>query len=271
MALISFDLDGVLQRNPFHSHRPDGVFGHLSRTLLPDDPGAALRMIFDEHRDRLHSGQLVAAHDWDGMIAAIAARVNHSGRISVTELVEEYCHKPGMVWHYAGAPEVLQTVKNQGHTLVALTNGFRCYQEPVLRAIGLLDYFDDVITPEVAGAAKPDRGIYQAAEHYGGPFIHIGDTLPHDVAGARRSGWQAIYVVQPGAPGATDLPPELASLPPWERPAQGMDWLRHRLDLDRHWHGFPPAELEECIPDAIVARLPEIPETIARLLSSAAA
>ncbi|HWI61442.1 MAG TPA: HAD family hydrolase [Symbiobacteriaceae bacterium] len=270
MALVSFDLDGVVQRNPFHSNRPDGVFGHISRELCPADPGAALKAIFAEHHDRLHAGELVAAHDWDGIVSAAASRLNYHGQISVTQLVLEYCEKPGMVWHYAGAPDVLQELRDAGHTLVSITNGFRCYQEPVLRAIGLLDSFTAVITPEAAGAAKPEAGIYRAAEAYAGgpgPFIHIGDTLPHDVAGAKRAGWLAMYVCQPGAPGATDLPPELLATDPWDRPAHGMDWLRHRLDLDRRWHGHPPAELEECIPDAIVARLQEIPASIAKLLS----
>ncbi|HYF90817.1 MAG TPA: HAD family hydrolase [Symbiobacteriaceae bacterium] len=268
MALISFDLDGVLQRNPFHGTRPDGVFGHLSRELMPDDPKTGLQLIYDEHTRRLHAGHLVEAHDWDGIVATVAARVNYTGTISVTQLVTEYCDKPNMVWHYLGAPEILQALRDAGHTLVMLTNGFRCYQEPVVRKIGLWDFFTAMISPEMAGAAKPEPGIYRVAEAYGsGPFIHIGDTLPHDVAGAKRSGWKAIYVVQPGAPGATELPPDLAALAPWERPAAGMDWLRHRFDLDRRWHGFPPAELEECIPDAIVAKLPEIPETVSQLVS----
>ena len=269
MALISFDLDGVLQRNPFHGYRPDGVFGHLSRELMPADPKTGLQLIYDEHTRRLHAGHLVEAHDWDGIVAAVASSVNYTGTISVTQLVTEYCEKPGMVWHYPGAPETLQALLDAHHTLVMLTNGFRCYQEPVVRKIGLSGYFTAMITPEGAGAAKPEPGIYRAAEAYGkgGPFIHIGDTLQHDVAGAKRSGWLAIYVVQHGAPGATELTPELAALPPWERPAAGMEWLRHRFDLDRRWHGYPPAELEECIPDAIVAKLQEIPETVSRLVS----
>jgi len=270
VALLSFDLDGVLQRNPFHSNRPEGVFGHITRELTPDDPRISLRMIMGEHHDLLHAGQLVAAHDWDGIMRTVATQLNYSGEINVTQLVEHYCDIPGMVWHYPGAPETLRSLQAAGHTLVVVTNGFRCYQEPVLRTIGLLDYFVAMITPEAAGAAKPETGIYRAAEAHGQagePRIHVGDVLTHDVAGAKRSGWQAIYVVQSGAPGATELPPELAALPPWERPAQGSDWLRHRLELDRRWHGYPPAEMEECIPDAIVAQLPEIPATVAQLVS----
>jgi FMN phosphatase YigB (HAD superfamily) len=91
------------------------------------------------------------------------------------------------------------------------------------------------------------------------------------VAGAKRAGWQAIYIVQPGAPGYTDMPPELQALPPWERSAAGPDWLLARLEIDRRWHGYPPTEPEECIPDAIVTSLSEIPAAVAQLSSAAKA
>jgi putative hydrolase of the HAD superfamily len=273
VALVSFDLDGVLQRNPFHSGKPHGVFGHITRTLAPHvglaDPeaatAAALDMVFDEHHRRMHNGLLVDAHDWDGIIDTVIAKLNYPGAISVTNLVVEYCGKPDMIWLYSGAKECMEALKAAGHTLVTITNGFRCYQEPVLRTLGVLDLFTAMITPEAVGAAKPQPEIFRAAEAYGQPCIHIGDTLPHDVAGAKRAGWKAIYIVQPGAPGATELPPELAALPPWERPAKGAEWLRYRLDIDRKWHGFPPVTPEECVPDAVVTSLQEIPATIAAL------
>ncbi|HLN62076.1 MAG TPA: HAD family hydrolase [Symbiobacteriaceae bacterium] len=275
MALVSFDLDGVLQRNPFHGSKPHGVFGHIKRTLAAHvglaDPvaaaDAALAMVFAEHQARLHNGRLVGAHDWDGIVATVISRLGYPGTISVTDLVVEYCGKPDMIFLYPGGRECLQALAGAGHTLVTITNGFRCYQEPVLRALGVLDLFSAMITPEAVGAAKPQPEIFRAAEAYGpGPCFHIGDTLPHDVAGAKRSGWKAIYIVQPLAPGYSEMPPELAALPPWERPARGAEWLRTRLEIDRQWHGFPPVTAEECVPDAVVTNLSEIPQTIAALL-----
>jgi putative hydrolase of the HAD superfamily len=275
VALVSFDLDGVLQRNPFHGRSPHGVFGHIRRELGPYVTGqpdseaaelAALDLVMTEHQARLYADQLVAAHDWDGIVAVVASRLGYPGNLDVTALVTDYCQRPGLVFLYPGAAEALDALLTAGHTLVTVTNGFRCYQEPVLRTLGILDRFGAMITPEVAGSAKPQPGIFRAAEACGGPpHIHIGDVLPHDVAGARRAGWKAIYVVQPGAPGYTELPADLAALPPWQRPASGGDWLRTRLAIDRRWHGHPPAELEECMPDAIVTHLSQIPEAVAQI------
>lgn len=272
MALISFDLDGVLQRNPFQGSRPHGVFGHLKRALAPyvqsGDPEAdALAMILQEHHDRLYAGQMVASFDWDGIVATVAARLGAPVKLDVAALVTHYAADPAICYRHTGAPECLQTLTDAGHTLVTITNGYRCYQEPVLRQLGLLSYFQAMISPEMAGAAKPETGIFRAAEAYGAPRIHIGDTLPHDVAGAKRAGWLAIHIVQPEAYGPSDLPPEVAALPPAGRPARALDWLQTRLERDRKYHGYPPAELPECIPDAIVTSLAEVPLAVAGLLS----
>lgn len=272
MALISFDLDGVLQRNPFQGSRPDGVFGHLRREVAPyirsDNPEAdALKLIYQEHHDRMHSGQMVACFDWDDIVATVLTRLGASLKLDVAALVAQYAVNPELCYAYTGAAACLQALTDAGHTLVTTTNGYRCYQEPVLRQLGILHYFRAMISPEMAGAAKPETGIFRAAEAYSGETrIHIGDTLPHDVAGAKRAGWQAIYIVQPGAPGATELPADLAALPPQERPARGLEWLGGRLEIDRQLHGYPPAELPECTPDAIVTSLAEIPQAVAGLL-----
>ena len=66
-----------------------------------------------------------------------------------------------------------------------ISNGFAAYQEPVLEALGLLGYFDAVITPERAGAAKPEPQIFAAA---GRLDLFVGDTLVHDILGANQAG-----------------------------------------------------------------------------------
>lgn len=273
MAVISFDLDGVLERNPLHSNRPDGVFGHITRQLAPHvpqphpDPAiAAMRLILEEHHTRLHQGRMVAAHDWDDIVRTIAASLGYPGTFDVAALITEYCERPGLISLYPGARECLEATAAQGHTLVSITNGLRAYQEPVMRKLGIFDLFRTVITPDAVGTAKPFAPIFRAAEAHGSPCIHVGDTLPHDIAGARRAGWLAIYIVQMTAPGATPLPPDVATLAPTARPAAAGDWLQSRLERDRRWHGFPPVELAECMPNAIVDRLDEVPDAIQALL-----
>lgn len=271
VALLSFDLDGVLQRNPFYIGRSVGVFGHVRRELAPfaqgpDPERTVIERIAALHQQMMEAGQIAPAHDWDLIINQVAQELGYPGRIDVVALVEQYCQVDGLVYSYEGARECLDQLRAQGHTLISITNGFESYQAPVLRTIGLLDRFERLITPDAVGAGKPEAAIFRAAEPYGSPRIHIGDVLPHDMAGAKRAGWLGILVVQPKAPGFTPLTPELAALKPWERPVAGREWLEDRLERDRLWHGHPAAELDECMPDAIVQHLLEIPETVAHLL-----
>jgi len=274
VALISFDLDGVLQRNPFYMGSPQGVFGHIRRELAPyvpagdpDPEKAALEPIIREHFRRMEAGDITGAHDWDGIVNLVAARFGRRERFNVAALVEEYCQVEGLVYAYPGSLACLKALEGAGHTLVSITNGFRSYQEPVLRKIGLLEHFTALITPDAVGAGKPERGIFAAAEAYGSPCIHVGDVLPHDIAGAKRAGWLAIYVVQPGAPSYTEPPAGFLDTPTWERPALFPGWLKARLDRDRRWHQHPPVELADCTPDAVVHHLMEIPATVAHLLN----
>lgn len=273
VALISFDLDGVLQRNPFYMGSPQGVFGHIRRVLAPyasghDPERQLLDQIVAEHMARMQAGQMAPAHDWDEIVNVVAQSVGYPEPIDVAALVEQYCQVEGLVYAYPGAADCMDALREAGHTLVSITNGFYRYQAPVLRTIGLLHRFEALITPDAVGAGKPERAIFAAAQEYGAPRIHIGDTLPHDVAGAKGAGWLAIYIVQPGAPGATELSPELAARSPWERPVAGADWLAFRLDRDRRWHAYPPVEPAECVPDAIVTSLQEVPATVAHLLAT---
>ena len=277
MALISFDLDGVLQKNPFRLGRPDGVFGNICRELAPyiagaDPERAVVARIVAEHRRRMAEDDMVGAHDWDDIVATIGREVGYPGRFDVPALVEHYCQVEGLICSYPGAAECLDALLAEGHVLVSITNGFRRYQEPVQRALGLLPRFTALVTPEATGAGKPQPGIYRAAETFGpGPFIHVGDVLPHDVAGAKAAAWGAIYVVQPGAPGYTEMPEPLLRLPPWERPAAGRAWLEERLTVDRRWHTHPHCELDDCMPDAIVHSLLEVPGTVKHLVNRPAA
>lgn len=278
LATISFDLDGVLQRSCWRSSQSDGVFGHIRRELAPHVPDLsgeeaeheALRLILAEHHARLYSDRMVPAFDWDSIVRTVADRLGYPGRIDCGALVSHYVEVPGLVTSYPGARESLSTLAERGHTLVSVTNGFRAYQEPVQRKLGLYHFYRQMLTPDETGAAKPEPGIYKAAEKYGpAPFIHVGDVLPHDVAGAKGAGWLAIYVVQPGAPGYTEMPGELAALPPHQRTQAGMAWLQERIVLDRRWHGHPPVELQDALPDAVVRSLAEVPEAVDALLGLA--
>jgi putative hydrolase of the HAD superfamily len=272
LGLISFDLDGVLQRNPFRYRDDDGIYAHLRRQLAPyaapgQEPAAAQaaaqQLIDSEHFRRMASGDMVAAHDWDGIVAAVAAQIGYPGTISVRALVEQYVRVPGLISLYEGAAETLDRLAAAGHVLVAITNGFEIYQAPTMRELGVLDRFGALICPDNTGAGKPDPAVFAAARRHappGAPAVHIGDVLAHDIAGARHSGWHAVLVDR-------EVPEAARSLPPWERPGALTAHLQALFDRQHRWHAHPPALFAESMPNAVVVSLAEVPATVEHLFA----
>ena len=68
--------------------------------------------------------------------------------------------------------------------------------EADLEKIGIREFFDDVVSASMAGAAKPARPIFDAAVKAGGATaeqtLHVGDHPLYDVHGARLAGLQTV-------------------------------------------------------------------------------
>ncbi|WP_394128380.1 5-amino-6-(5-phospho-D-ribitylamino)uracil phosphatase YigB [Vibrio hepatarius] len=76
--------------------------------------------------------------------------------------------------------------------LVAITNG-----NVDVEKIGLARYFSLVLKAGPDGYAKPHRELFDKAQSFlslpAGNILHVGDHLISDVAGAKRSGFQACW------------------------------------------------------------------------------
>jgi putative hydrolase of the HAD superfamily len=104
--------------------------------------------------------------------------------------------------------------------LMSLSNG-----NADLGAIGLASLFEHSIGAREAGAAKPDRRIFEALlERAGlGPeeILYVGDDPHADVEGARRAGLHAAWIDRFGRPWPVEL----------ESPAQRIRDLHELADL----------------------------------------
>lgn len=103
-------------------------------------------------------------------------------------------------------PDALDVLEELRHRfkLVGLTNG-----NADIQRIGLDQYFEFCMSPVEAQARKPDVAIFAAtrarAQCSPTQIIHVGDHPQEDIAGAKASGWHAIWVQhkQPDAIGST--------------------------------------------------------------------
>jgi len=77
-------------------------------------------------------------------------------------------------------------------------------------AVGLGGLIDSITIPALAGAAKPDRAIfeYALARHRvpASSAIQVGDSISDDVEGARAAGLRAILIDRRGHSRERDVP-----------------------------------------------------------------
>lgn len=265
MRSISFDLDGVLIQNPFAK----GVFprmrAHLRQSpqlspLSPEEADARIdAAVRRRWGERMAAGEFVAAYDWDATFAAVAAELGGGAPPDVAALVENYCQDPEMIALLPGALECLEALSREGYRLYAATNGYHAYQWPVLEALGVARHFAALLTPDRLGCAKPDPHFFAGVP---GLVLHVGDTLVHDVLGAKLAGLAAVWV-------APQLPEKLRVLPPTERPRHPAfgDLLEASLAATPYREYHPEADLENCWPGAAVLGANEVPAAVQALLA----
>lgn len=110
-----------------------------------------------------------------------------------------------------GTREALDALAASGRALAVLSN-FDQRLPPLLDALGLRARFDAVVLPADAGAAKPDRRIFEVClARLGLPAsraVYVGDHAVRDVKAARAAGLHAIDVggsaTLAGLPGRVD-------------------------------------------------------------------
>jgi putative hydrolase of the HAD superfamily len=109
---------------------------------------------------------------------------------------------------YPEVPGALRALRRAGHRLVVVSNWDVSLHE-ALRSTGLAPLVDGAISSAEAGAAKPDPRIFARAIALAGGHgarakggLHAGDSLEHDVAGARAAGLRPVLVARAGRPAA---------------------------------------------------------------------
>jgi putative hydrolase of the HAD superfamily len=125
----------------------------------------------------------------------------------------------GIFQMYPEVPDVLRLLRAAGYRLGIVSNW-----EPRLPQLcashGILDQFEFVVSSESEGYVKPHRRLFERALELAGvgpaEAIHVGDSYPEDVEGARGLGIQAVLIDR-GAKGRVPYWPtiqSLAELPP---------------------------------------------------------
>jgi len=97
-----------------------------------------------------------------------------------------------------GAEQQIIRLKSLEYSIGVISNGMHCSRVATLQSLNFLDYFDLVLSSEVAGVNKPDATIFEMALSQlnvnAENAWYVGDHLVNDIQGAAHAGLTAIWL-----------------------------------------------------------------------------
>ena len=187
---VLFDLDDTLADR---ERARDRFFSFLLNTYFPDlkpegTPWAE-RMDMLRGLDRGGRGSKVAIHDY---------LFGKRPVMPVTAFVELMRSRLATYTSWAdGAESLLRCLQTRKHPMAVVTNGSES-QRDKFEALEASRYFEAVFISGEVGIAKPDPRIFRLAlsrlNAAPGRSVFVGDSLEHDIAGARSAGMMTVYI-----------------------------------------------------------------------------
>ena len=187
---VLFDLDDTLADR---DRARDRFFSFLLNTYFPDlkpegTPWAE-RMDMLRGLDRGGRGSKVAIHDY---------LFGERPVMPATAFVELMRSRLATYTSWAdGAESLLRCLQTRKHPMAVVTNGSRSQRDKI-EALEASRYFEAVLISGEVGIAKPDPRIFRQAlsrlNAAPGQSVFVGDSMEHDIAGARNAGMMTVYI-----------------------------------------------------------------------------
>ena len=169
----------------------DAHYPRITAMFGPEDLRILRKEVLEEFREHTHDLTLVRR-----MVLTRLGEAAGYGDSHVDAAFEVFDDARNEVTLFPGVRDALRSLSER-FVLVAVTNG-----NANLEKIGIRDLFDDIVSAAKAGAAKPERPIFDAAVRAGGATpeqtLHVGDDPLRDVHGARDAGLRAVWVNRNG-------------------------------------------------------------------------
>ena len=198
--LVMFDLDGTLIETA-----PE-IFDAVSDTLTRFNLPAVTQKQVDDWIGHGTRELLIQALAFTGKTDQATVRASNSLRLIEAEFVANYQKRCGTrSTLYPHVRETLQALRQAGVKLAVVTNKEGQYTQTVLKAHGLQDAFDRVISGDSLPTKKPKPdGIWACMEQFGAALcrsLFVGDSSI-DIATAKNAGvavWALPYGYNMGA------------------------------------------------------------------------
>jgi 8-oxo-dGTP diphosphatase len=189
--ILFVDLDHTVMTNPFHG----GVFPGLAKQLAESadrvDPEPVRRRLIERSLELL-AQRTIRANDWDAIADDVAVEIDGFWDGSVVDLVNESLEHASVV---PEAPQALAAAREAGWQVIAASQGFRRYQEPVLRHLGLSAYFDDCLYTDEVRSLKRSLRFYNGIDRGADRVVVLGDHFVDDGLYPRHFGMTSVLFV----------------------------------------------------------------------------
>jgi putative hydrolase of the HAD superfamily len=228
---ITFDLDDTLWETGPVLYRAeeallDWIERHLPRVAAAHDANSLV-----EHRREFYATLPELRYDVSALrrrwLVEIAAAFDYDATLA-EEGFHHFWLARNQVETFDHVPDAL-TALGARYRLGTITNG-----NADVHHIGIGHHFDFVVTAADAGAAKPDRGIFEHALTLAGvpaeETVHVGDDPVRDIEGARAARMRTVWVNPARSTWSGAEPPD--------GEVRGIDELEALL---LRWSAAPPA------------------------------
>jgi FMN phosphatase YigB (HAD superfamily)/ADP-ribose pyrophosphatase YjhB (NUDIX family) len=186
--VLFVDLDHTVMTNPFQ----EGVFPRLAAELAASagraDVDAVRRRVIARSLELLDQ-RTIRANDWEAIARDVAAEIGGGWDGSVVELVHDSLDRAAVV---SGAREALETCREQGWRVIAASQGFRRYQEPVLAHLDLTTCFDERLYTDDVGSLKRSLRFYGKRDEGASRVVVVGDHYVDDGLYPRHFGMTSV-------------------------------------------------------------------------------
>jgi putative hydrolase of the HAD superfamily len=179
-SFVVFDLDDTLYPEIEYL---ESAYKFIAETILP----ATVKNIYDIMLEHYRCGKNV--FNW-----IVSSYAGNDSKITIPYLLQLYReHKPEIKLN-EGARYLLDSLKEKNIPVGLITDGRSLTQRNKLKALGLDEYFKEVIISEEFGSEKPDERnyLYFENKYPGKEFYFIGDNTAKDFLVPIKLGWFTI-------------------------------------------------------------------------------
>jgi phosphoserine phosphatase len=217
LKAIFFDLDGTLAEDGDSIWQALDLACRVVTRRCPEVNASSLAAIYRQVSDMAwgdydrHLRHLV---DPEAMLASVwrraLARWNRHDPDVEREAATTYWNY--RLQHCRPYPDVFPLVYDlsRNFQLCLLTNGAPAMQRAKVAVADLTPFFSHVFVGGDFARGKPDRAIFYAALRAANceptQAVHIGDSLEHDIAGARNVGVHSVWLNRKGLTAASGSP-----------------------------------------------------------------